>query len=35
MYIHILGKRMQNLVISPETQRKLELKHGISRSDVE
>jgi hypothetical protein len=35
MYIHILGKRMQNLVISPEIQRKLELKHGISRSDVE
>ena len=35
MYIHIEGKRMQNLVISPEIQRKLELKHGISCSDVE
>ncbi|WP_353433194.1 ADP-ribosyl-(dinitrogen reductase) hydrolase [Polynucleobacter sp. MWH-UH23A] len=26
---------MQNLVISPAIQRKLEQKHGISRSDVE
>jgi uncharacterized DUF497 family protein len=26
---------MQNLIISPEIQGKLELKHGISRSDVE
>jgi hypothetical protein len=35
MYIPILGKRMQNLIISPEIQRRLGLKHGISRSDVE